>query len=117
MKKKIKIAWLWLKTHWKVLLGAIGILTTIISIAYIRNNYPQYAITKKKLELDKAKQEAAKLEGKKEILAQNREKNEEAIKQVDVRLDTVTKQIVKRRAEVKALTLKEQMGAYDDLGY
>lgn len=117
MKKQIKISWLWVKTNWKYLLSALGILITIISIAYLRNNYSKYSITKKKLELDKAKQEAAKLEGKKEILAQNREKNEEKIKQVEVRIETVTKKIVKRRAEVKAMSLKEQVNAYDDLGY
>ena len=107
----------WCKRNWKIVVAGFTLVTLIFSLYWALEDKIQMLITKKKIEIAKNNKEIAQLESKKEALQNSRKDHQEELKKIDNRLGSIKKDIVKRRAEVDKLTLKQKLDRFNKLGY
>lgn len=115
-KNKLKIAWIWLKKNYVIVLLSLGILLLVIGFLFCKSSIEEKLVLKK-LDLTRQKIAAARLTGQKDILKQNRGANEKEISEIEDILRSVDADIAHKKAEIGNLTLKQKMEKFNDLGY
>lgn len=115
-KNKLKIAWIWLKKNYVIVLLSLGILLLVIGFLFCKSSIEEKLVFKK-LDLNLQKIAAARLTGQKDILKQNRGANEKEISEIEDILRSVDADIAHKKAEIGNLTLKQKMEKFNDLGY
>jgi hypothetical protein len=115
-KNKLKIAWIWLKKNYVIVLLSLGIFLLVIGFLFCKSSIEEKLVLKK-LDLTRQKIAAARLTGQKDILKQNRGANEKEISEIEDILRSVDADIAHKKAEIGNLTLKQKMEKFNDLGY
>jgi hypothetical protein len=119
--RKIKVTfqgfWIWVKKNWKTCIVILASTFTLIGLLVYRNRSAGYALTLKKLDIVKGKQEIDYLKSAKDKLALDRVNNENQIKDIDSNIQEIDKKIEKDRMSVAHMTIDEKLKKFDDLGY
>jgi len=116
MKRKFKVAWAWVKKNYVLVLLSLGVLFAIVGFFFCKSGV-ESKLALKKLELTRQKMAAARLQGQKDMLKQNRSENSEEIEKIDAVLRSIDSDITHKKAEISNLTLKQKLDKYSDLGY
>jgi uncharacterized protein YlxW (UPF0749 family) len=117
MIKAIKIAYLYVKKHWKVFLSIFVIIAISIASYMARDSVKDLAIARRKLSIEKSKNELNKLQVKKDVLALSREDKKEEISKTEQVISDVNHKIFTDKMEIIKLNSDEKLKKFDDLGY
>ena len=108
---------LWIKKHWKWLIGSSAVILSTLGLYSIRKNLKDYLIQKQRVSLQKKQRDIQVLKAKKELIEANINSTEDQIEDVDIRIKEIDESINDMKSEISKLTRSEKLDKFDDLGY
>jgi len=114
---KLKKIWAFIKRNWKWILGGLAVVIAMIfGVKYIRNTRKNQ-IQQHKINVLKAENEVAKLEGKREVIRNLENSKEDEITAIDEDIKKLDDKIKSSRIEINKLTAEEKLERFKRLGY
>ncbi len=117
MRKTWAKIWAWCRKYWHLI--ALFFAGVAITCAIYNNWKNKKEVLKLRLEKDilSKRADVVKLEGKKEILNQDLDKNAEEIRLIDLAIKYSNNKIEEKKTRIEDLSMREKLDKFKDMGY